>query len=139
MLVMAAKPPPAPRDLQVAGAALWRRLVREFTFNAAEVELLHQLATTVYEISAMRRVLSEMGTVCSGSKGQPVVNPLLAALANHRRLADQLVVALALPVEGEAAGRRRSAAAKQAAGVRKVKSGPRIARLRLQQERDRGA
>jgi hypothetical protein len=39
-------------------------------------------------------------------------------IAQHRKLADQLVVALGLPLEGEVVGRRRSAQAKQAVDSR---------------------
>jgi hypothetical protein len=42
--------------------------------------------------------LAETGVMVDGSKGQPVVNGVLVA---HRKLADQLVVALGLPIEGE--------------------------------------
>src|ERR1700730_13893040 len=99
---MTAKAKPAPRDLATAGRALWRDAVREFTFSSVEFALLYQLCTTVDEIALMRTDLSEMGPLVSGSEGQPRVNPLIAALATHRKLADTLATALALPVEGEA-------------------------------------
>jgi hypothetical protein len=46
------------------------------------------------------------------------VNPLLAAIVAHRKLADQLAVALGLPLAGESVGRRRSAAARQSVNAR---------------------
>jgi hypothetical protein len=119
---------PAPRDLGTAGRALWRDAVREFTFSSVEFRLLYELCCVLDEIAAMRADLSEMGMVVSGSENQPRVNPLIAALTNHRKLADQLAVALSLPLEGESVGRRRSAQAKIAADSRwrKPKSGGRI-------------
>jgi P27 family predicted phage terminase small subunit len=134
------KPPPAPRDLRTSGTVLWRKLVREFEYNSAEIELLHQLCVTVDEIAAMRSDLAEMGMVTMGSKNQPVVNPLLSALVSHRKLCDQLTTALGLPVEGEAVGRKRSASAKRAADARwrkPSKLGGRVAQIRRSQ--DRGA
>jgi hypothetical protein len=105
---------PAPKDLQAAGKALWRDVLDEFELNPAETALLYQLALTVDELAQMKRDLSEMGTVVMGSRNQPRVNPLIAAIAGHRKLADGLVVALGLPLPGEVVGRRRSAQAKQA-------------------------
>lgn len=131
-----AKPVPTPRGLKTAGASCWRDAVREFTFNSVELKLLRQLAKTLDEIAAMEDDLSEMGTVTMGSKNQPVVNPLLSALVTHRKLADQLVTALALPVDGEAVGRKRSASAKRAAEARwrkPSKLGGRVAQIRRSQ------
>ena len=51
--------------------------------------------------------------IVRGSKGQPRLKRVARRMRRHRRHSDQLVVALALPVEGEVVGRRRSAAAKQ--------------------------
>jgi hypothetical protein len=132
---MTVKAKPAPRDLAAAGRKLWRNATGEFTFNAVEFELLYQLCCVVDEIAAMRTDLSEMGMVVSGSERQPRPNPLLAVLSNHRKLADQLAVALSLPLEGESVGRRRSAQAKIAADARwrKPKSGSRIHALRRAQ------
>jgi P27 family predicted phage terminase small subunit len=113
------------------GKALWRNVTREFDFNSAEMALLQQLCETIDEIAAMKAEMSDMGVVVAGSKGQPVVNPVIKTLAEHRKLADQLTAALALPVTGEVIGQRRSAAAKQAAqpGPRKSKSRGRLAAL----------
>lgn len=111
-------PPPPPKDLQVEGRKLWRQAAVEFDLNPVELALLYQLCLTVDELAAMKRDLAEMGTVVMGSRNQPRVNPLLGAIVSHRKLADQLAVALGLPLAGEAVGRRRSAAAKQAVNAR---------------------
>jgi hypothetical protein len=103
---------PAPKDLGVPGVALWRRLTKEFDFNSAEIELAHQLCVTVDEETMMRDELADMGVTVAGSKGQPVLNPVFAQLAVHRKLIDQMIVALSLPIDGESVGRRRSAQAK---------------------------
>jgi hypothetical protein len=119
---------PAPRDLGEPGKVLWRNLTQEFDFNSAELTVLHQLCCTTDEITDLKAALATSSPVVKGSRGQPRANPLLAELRNHRKLADQLVVALSLPVEGEAVGRRRSAQAKQAVDARwrRTKSGGRM-------------
>jgi hypothetical protein len=122
---------PAPKDLGASGVALWRRLTKEFDFNSAETELAHQLCVTVDEETMMRDELADMGVTVAGSKGQPVLNPVFAQLAVHRKLIDQLTTALSLPLDGEVVGRRRSAVAKQNADSRwrKAKTGARIRKL----------
>jgi hypothetical protein len=110
--------PPPPPDLQDAGQALWNDVLSEFEMNAAELRLLHQLGLTLDELAQMKADLAEMGSVVMGSRNQPKINPLLPVIAAHRKLADQLVTALALPLDGETIGRRRSAQAKQAVDSR---------------------
>lgn len=130
--------PPAPKDLQAAGKKLWRDVLAEFALNAAELALLRELCLTVDELAAMKADLADMGTVVMGSRNQPRVNPLLAAIAGHRKLADQLVVALGLPLPGEVVGRRRSAAAKQAVDARwkQEKRRGRLASVTVRQEQE---
>ncbi|MFZ3319530.1 MAG: P27 family phage terminase small subunit [Mycobacterium sp.] len=110
--------PPAPKDLQVEGRKLWRDVLAEFELNATELALLRQLCLTVDELAAMKADLAEMGLVVMGSRNQPRVNPLIAVIASHRKLVDQLVVALGVPLPGESVGRRRSSAAKQSVDKR---------------------
>jgi hypothetical protein len=107
-----------PKDLKAPGRALWRDVLVEFEPDPAEYALLYQLCVTVDELTAMKADLSDMGNIVAGSASQPVLNPLIPAIAQHRKLVDQLVVALGLPLEGETVGRRRSAQAKQAADAR---------------------
>lgn len=108
----------APRGLGNAGKRLWHDALSEFTFNPVELRLLEQLCRTVDECAAMERALATSGPMVAGSKGQVRCNPLLSQLASHRKLADQLATALALPTDTEAVGRRRSAQAKAAADAR---------------------
>lgn len=114
---MTEKPRP-PAELGRDGRALWRDTLRQFELSAPELALLRQLCQTVDELAAFKSALAEDGPYITGAAGQRKVNPMVAALVNHRKMADQLVVALALPVEGESVGRRRSAAAKQSADAR---------------------
>jgi hypothetical protein len=104
----------APKDLGTAGVDLWRRVLGEFELNPAELALLGELCSTVDEIAGLKAALATSEPMVAGSKGQPKLSPLYGALAAHRRLADQLVAALALPVTeaGETVGRRRSNTAK---------------------------
>lgn len=109
---------PAPPDLQAHGRTLWEETLEEYGLDPVEIELLHQLCQTVDELALLKSDLAKMGSIVTGHAGQPRANPLLAAIAAHRKLADQLSIALALPLPSEAVGRRRSAQAKQAADSR---------------------
>ena len=66
----------------------------------------------------MKTLLAQSEPVVPGSTGQPVVNPLITALREHRKLADRLTLALAVPVGDEMEGRRHSTSARQAARTR---------------------
>ena len=102
----AAKPPSTPHGLGAAGRAFWRQMVGTFSFDPAELGTLRRLCTTMSETAALEKCLAETGPMIKGSRGQPVVNPMLAALVTHRKLEDQLTLSLGLPIGG-----RRSAGA----------------------------
>jgi hypothetical protein len=61
--------------------------------------------------------------VVAGSTGQLKAHPLIGEIREHRKLAESLARALALPLEGETVGRIRSPSAKAAANVRWRRSG----------------
>jgi len=119
-----------PDDLAKAGTALWNSITRQYAFDAAEYVLLHMLCRTVDVLERINADLAEMGVTVAGSTGQPRTNPLLAEQREQIKIADQLVQSLALPVEGESHGQRRSGAAKAAAKTRKPpKMGGRVSRI----------
>jgi hypothetical protein len=105
--------------LKTAGKALWKAQLSEFRANSpAELALLEQACKTIDELAQMDADLADMGYIVSGSANQPRINPLLGAIAQHRKLLDQLIVALGVPLPSELVGRRRSATAKQNADTR---------------------
>ena len=116
---MTAKPRKSiPSNLKVRGKDLWRSVVGTYVLDPAETALLHELCRTSDELDALTAAMADQSPVVAGSQGQPRANPLLAEIRQHRRLAETLAAALALPVDGETIGRRRSANAKAAAHAR---------------------
>jgi hypothetical protein len=112
------KPAP-PDDLGDVGRKLWVDTLADFDeSHAVELALLHELALTVDEAHAMKGVVDREGWTVAGAANQIRPHPLIALIQGHRRLIDQLAVALALPTEGEAVGRRTSAAQKLKADKR---------------------
>ncbi|CAM3108588.1 hypothetical protein BST27_18575 [Mycobacterium intermedium] len=120
--------PRPPAGLQIRGKALWRDVVSTYVLDPAELALLVELCCTVDEIDRLTCALSAQEMVVTGSTGQPKANPLLAELREHRKVSERLAAALALPIPGESAGRRRSRQAKSAAQTRwnRAKSGPKL-------------
>jgi hypothetical protein len=109
---------PAPSDLKARGKALWRNVVGIYVLNPAEMALLHELCHTADELDELSVAMGEQSPVVAGSQGQPRAHPLLAEIRQHRKLAETLAIALALPVDGETIGHRRSMNAKAAAQER---------------------
>jgi hypothetical protein len=107
-----------PKDLGARGRALWSAVASGYGLDPAEMEILHELARSVDEIEALAAALATVDPIVTGSTGQPRVHPIYAELRNHRKVADRLAAALALPIEGEQFGRRRSPQAKAAVNTR---------------------
>ena len=93
-------------------------MIGQYTLDPAEGELLHELCRTTDELDTLAAAMADQAPVVAGSQGQPRPNPLLAEIRQHRRVAEALVVGLALPVDGETVGRRRSVNATAAAHAR---------------------
>jgi hypothetical protein len=100
------KPPPS--DLKARGKALWRNVFGTYVLDPAETALLHELCRAADELDALTAAMADESPVVEGPQGQPRPHPLLAEIRQHRRLAETLAVALALPVDGETIGHRRS-------------------------------
>jgi len=117
-----------PVGLGKRGRAMWADITETYRLDPAEVALLVELCRSIDEIDALSAALAEGPLMVTGSTGQPRPNPLLDQLREHRKVADRLAAALALPIEGESVGRRRSATAKQAVNTRWRRAGLAAAR-----------
>jgi hypothetical protein len=107
-----------PRGLQQSGKAFWDRVIDgRYTFDPAEYIILERLCRCLDTLDQIDRDIAEMGTVVAGSRSQPRPNPMLREQRETLKLVDQLCRSLALPVPGEAQGKRRSPEAKAAAKV----------------------
>jgi len=102
----------------VGGKALWRNVTGTYVLDPAETALLHELWRTADELDALTTAMAGKSPLVEGSQGQPRANPLLAEIRQHRKLAETLAVSLALPVDGETIGTRRSSNARKAAHAR---------------------
>ena len=108
----------APTGLGKPGRAFWRSVLAVYELSPAEMATLAQAARVVDVLARADAELSGAALTVTGSTGQPKAHPLLAATAEQRRVLDALLRSLALPMEGEAEGHRRSPAAVTAAQAR---------------------
>lgn len=89
-------PRPAPRGLATAGKKLWRRAAGAYELREDEAEALAAACRTLDELVRLEAELADAAVVVEGSKGQPVPNPLFAAVREHRRALTALLAAAGL-------------------------------------------
>ncbi len=120
-----ARRPPVPPGTGPAGRKLWRAVVAAKDLSAGDLRVLEDAAGEADIIAAITAALEESGEmVVRGSKGQPVPNPLLAELRQHRAVLNTLIRGLKLPQDGQdatSAARTASEAAQAAARAKWAK------------------
>jgi hypothetical protein len=89
----------APAGLGKRGRALWRTVLEDWDLEAPERNLLHEAARTLDEIDAMLARIEADGWLATGSTGQPVAHPLVAAVRSHRATLAALLQRLNLPAD----------------------------------------
>jgi hypothetical protein len=115
-MVRKTQPPPGP--LGEHGSRMWTGICRVYDLSPGELETLWQAAQTADLIAALDEILWAGSATTTGAQGQVKLSPLIAALADQRRLLDGLIRSLSLPMPGESEGRRRSPVAQMAAQQR---------------------
>ncbi|SRR5260370_14194846 len=85
--------PRAPEGLGQAGKRLWAAVTAELELAGHELELLRQAASTADLIAAASQVLAADGMLSTGSMNQPVPHPMIAVVADQRRLLVTLIKA----------------------------------------------
>ena len=89
--------PPAPSGLRAGGKRVWTEVSNEYELRVDELDILEDVCREVDMIAALERELKKSGLMATGSMGQPVVNPLVAELRQHRATKKSLWSALKLP------------------------------------------
>ena len=102
-----------PRGLGEKSRRLWRETVDGFTLRADEYTLLEQACREVDLIEAMQKSLSEHGLIVTGSMGQPVANPFISEIRQHRAQLTSILRALKIP-DGETPDVQAGAVSSQA-------------------------
>lgn len=108
---------PAPPGLGRAGRRLWKQVVDVYEMRHDEAEALAAACRTLDELDRLEAELAAGPVVVKGSMGQPVANPLYAAVREHRRALAGLLAGVGLS-EADTPGLSRSAAGRALARQR---------------------
>ena len=113
---------PAPAGLQASGEALWEDITALYDLRPDELRVLEAACREVDLIERLDEQLVGADLVVKGSQGQPVANPLVQELRQHRSALRACLKQLALPDE-DGAEKDRSTQAREAAAARWKRTG----------------
>ena len=91
--------PEPPVDLGVRGAELWRGVLADHELRVDELRVLEDACREVDLIERLEEGMRGAALVVTGSQGQPVANPIVQELRQHRALVARLLGLLKLPDE----------------------------------------
>jgi len=107
----------APRNLSAAGRKLWTTITTQYELRADELRVLEDACREADLIDVLNAEAKGADLVVQGSTGQPVINPLISELRQHRSTLAALFRQLKLPDETDTAA-SRSSQAREAANAR---------------------
>lgn len=96
--------PMAPKELGTVGKKLWRDTLKDYELRTDEREILKAACAEADLIGKLDEAMAKEQVLTTGSMGQPVANPLLAELRQHRATMATLLRGLKLPDSNAAAG-----------------------------------
>lgn len=109
-----------PDHLAESGRKIWAAVTERYDLRADELRILEDACSEADVIDLLRGELATSGLTARGSMGQPVANPLLSEIRQHRTVLGSLMRQLKLPEDGDE-GRdagERSSKAREAAQAR---------------------
>jgi phage terminase small subunit len=112
----------APEGLSAKGQTMWREVATSYQLRIDEYRILEDACREGDLIDALQAEAKHADTVVTGSQGQPVINPLISELRQHRSTLASLLRQLKLPDPADTA-EARSTAARSAANARWSKRG----------------
>ena len=120
---MAKLPPPA--KLGAKARKVWTDITDTYTLRPDELRVLEDACREIDLIERLEKELNKPGVemIVKGSMGQPVANPLMAEVRQHRQTVKALFAAIDLPDDDSRLAGARSSAARQAANARWRRSG----------------
>lgn len=106
-----------PTQMAAAGKKLWRSVAGTYSLRADELRVLEDACREADLVDTLEKAARGAQLLLTGSQGQPVINPLISELRQHRATLNTLLKALKLPDEADTA-EARSTAARNAANAR---------------------
>ncbi len=91
------KPTPEPKGLGPAGRSLWKSVAAEYMLRPDELRVLEHCAHLEDRIRQLEDELAGQPVMVEGSRGQPVLNPLVAEIRFSRETFARTIAKLRLP------------------------------------------
>jgi hypothetical protein len=109
---------PAPARLGTKAKKLWTSVTTAYELRFDELRLLEDACREVDLVERLEDELRGADLTVQGSQGQPVANPLVQEVRQHRGQLQRLLAGLNLPDEDGRAQEQRSSSARDAANAR---------------------
>lgn len=109
---------PAPTGLGERAERLWSDVVSCYDLRADELRVLEDACREADLIDVLERELVDADMIVRGSQGQPVANPLVSEIRQHRGTLQRLLGSLKLPDEDGRQQLSRSESARNAVNAR---------------------
>lgn len=95
----APRKPAAPKGIEAAGRKLWREIIKQYDLRPDELSVLADACREEDLIARMQAKLDDADTelIVHGSMGQPVANPMVQEIRQHRRTKLAILASLKLP------------------------------------------
>ena len=107
-----------PAKLGVEARKVWDEISGTYALRPDELRILEDACRQVDLVERLEKALDGADLIVKGSQGQPVANPLVAEIRQHRQVVKALLGSLKLPDEDGRAAESRSASARDAANAR---------------------
>lgn len=107
-----------PTKLSTKSRRLWNSVTETYELRADELRILEDACREIDLIERLEAELVEGDLIVLGSQGQPVANPLVVEIRQHRGQLQRLLGSLKLPDEDGRAAESRSSSARTAANAR---------------------
>jgi len=89
-----------PDGLGEQGRRLWADFTGEWEWNPDELANLAEACSVADQIQGLKDALAGQKVSVEGSRGQPVLNPLIPELRQQQALLSRLLARLVFPAEG---------------------------------------
>lgn len=111
--------PVSPKGLGSKAKAIWSETVDQYDLRVDELRVLEDACREADLVDRLETALDGADLIVKGSQGQPVANPLVQEIRQHRATLQRLLASLKLPDEpsGAEVG-QRSSSARAAANAR---------------------
>ncbi|MCK9496956.1 MAG: hypothetical protein M0R75_15900 [Dehalococcoidia bacterium] len=93
------RPPTVPKGLAAKGAGrkIWREITSRYRLRADELRILEDACREADLVDRLETALADAPLTVNGSMGQPVANPLVQEVRQHRNTLKSLLSSLKLP------------------------------------------